>query len=239
MRFNTLLKLSSFLSLANVAYSYSGRMTYYGNSYDRPSINAIPACGIDGVDLETDYFIALNENQYNDSLTNRYNPNSATVCNRCIKVTYKNRWVVGRIIDKCPSGSCKFGSLDLSPTIFETLENLDTGVIYADWEYTDCSYLGQSGRGDGPGLSSGSYRTTTRSVTRKTSTRTTRTLKSTPTESYESIPETDDLPISYGQCGEGIGRCAPGSCCSQYGWCGNTSQHCGVGCQPRFGICRN
>ncbi|OUM57138.1 carbohydrate-binding module family 18 protein, partial [Piromyces sp. E2] len=56
------------------------------------------------------------------------------------------------------------------------------------------------------------------------------------TNSYESTPD-EDLPISYGQCGEGIGRCVSGSCCSQYGWCGNTSQHCGVGCQPKYGIC--
>ncbi|KAF2266832.1 glycoside hydrolase/deacetylase, partial [Lojkania enalia] len=28
-----------------------------------------------------------------------------------------------------------------------------------------------------------------------------------------------------------------GTCCSQYGWCGNTSGHCGTGCQSAFGTC--
>ncbi|OUM66902.1 hypothetical protein PIROE2DRAFT_5761 [Piromyces sp. E2] len=145
MRFNTLFKLSSLLSLASVAYSYSGRMTYYGDDeYDRPSVDAVPACGVEGVDLETDYFIALNENQYKDSLTKSNNIHSADVCNRCVKITYNNKWAVGKIIDMCPRGTCKYGALDLSPALFEKLENLDRGVIYADWEYTDCSNLGES-----------------------------------------------------------------------------------------------
>ena len=28
-----------------------------------------------------------------------------------------------------------------------------------------------------------------------------------------------------------------GGCCSMYGWCGNTSSHCGAGCQPQAGTC--
>ncbi|KAF2182165.1 carbohydrate esterase family 4 protein [Zopfia rhizophila CBS 207.26] len=28
-----------------------------------------------------------------------------------------------------------------------------------------------------------------------------------------------------------------GSCCSQYGWCGSTSDHCGTGCNNNFGTC--
>ncbi|CAL1387750.1 unnamed protein product [Linum trigynum] len=30
-------------------------------------------------------------------------------------------------------------------------------------------------------------------------------------------------------CGPGK-KCKDGSCCSEYGWCGNTDQHCGKGC---------
>ncbi|OUM58140.1 carbohydrate-binding module family 18 protein [Piromyces sp. E2] len=222
MRFNTLLKLSSFLSLASVAYSFNGRMTYYGDGYDRPSVSAIPACGIDGVDLKTEYFIALNEEQYNDSLIKYNNPNTATVCNRCVKVTYKNKWVVGKIIDKCPSTSCKHGALDLSPTLFKTLENLNTGVIYADWEYTDCSNLGRSGTGSDSGSGSGSG---------SGSSKPTRTT--TPSNSSGG-----SLPTSTGKCGKGIARCAPGLCCSQYGYCGSTSDYCDKGCQSEFGDCK-
>lgn len=40
-----------------------------------------------------------------------------------------------------------------------------------------------------------------------------------------------------GSCGTTV-TCAGttwGSCCSQYGYCGNTDAHCGTGCQPDFG----
>ncbi|KAF8252736.1 glycoside hydrolase/deacetylase [Wilcoxina mikolae CBS 423.85] len=26
-------------------------------------------------------------------------------------------------------------------------------------------------------------------------------------------------------------------CCSQFGWCGDSIEHCGTGCQPEFGVC--
>lgn len=38
-------------------------------------------------------------------------------------------------------------------------------------------------------------------------------------------------------CGPGIGSCANGECCSQYNWCGTTSDHCGNNCQPQYGTC--
>jgi hypothetical protein len=42
-----------------------------------------------------------------------------------------------------------------------------------------------------------------------------------------------------GQCGaSGSNKCCPsGQCCSQWGWCGITSSHCGSGCQRSFGSC--
>ncbi|RKK09351.1 hypothetical protein BFJ63_vAg10892 [Fusarium oxysporum f. sp. narcissi] len=27
------------------------------------------------------------------------------------------------------------------------------------------------------------------------------------------------------------------TCCSQYGYCGNTTAHCGTGCQKSYGVC--
>ncbi|KAF8060357.1 endochitinase [Scenedesmus sp. PABB004] len=42
-----------------------------------------------------------------------------------------------------------------------------------------------------------------------------------------------------GQCGATSGGacCPSGQCCGQYGWCGVTSDHCGIGCQPLVGKC--
>jgi len=45
--------------------------------------------------------------------------------------------------------------------------------------------------------------------------------------------------VSYdGSCGSWSGMtCAEGFCCGPNGWCGNASEHCGVGCQAGFGDC--
>src|SRR4051794_8866248 len=44
-----------------------------------------------------------------------------------------------------------------------------------------------------------------------------------------------------GSCGGSTGNTCQGSsfgnCCSQYGWCGSTADHCGTGCQKSFGTC--
>ena len=40
-----------------------------------------------------------------------------------------------------------------------------------------------------------------------------------------------------GRCGKKLGVCPSGECCSQYGYCGTTSKHCGAGCQSEFGKC--
>ncbi|RYP08248.1 hypothetical protein DL764_001982 [Monosporascus ibericus] len=47
-------------------------------------------------------------------------------------------------------------------------------------------------------------------------------------------------PVSEdGSCGGADGVTCVGSefgnCCSQYGWCGSSVDHCGTGCQPEFG----
>lgn len=44
-----------------------------------------------------------------------------------------------------------------------------------------------------------------------------------------------------GTCGTQGGKTCTGStfgnCCSQYGWCGSTTDHCGTGCNAAFGTC--
>ncbi|KAL1844004.1 hypothetical protein VTJ49DRAFT_6408 [Mycothermus thermophilus] len=54
------------------------------------------------------------------------------------------------------------------------------------------------------------------------------------------IPVSSALQISpNGQCG-GEYTCIGsqyGTCCSPHGWCGNTPEHCGVRCNPAFGLC--
>jgi hypothetical protein len=40
-----------------------------------------------------------------------------------------------------------------------------------------------------------------------------------------------------GQCGAPAGQCNTGLCCSQYGYCDTTEDHCGTGCQLAYGTC--
>lgn len=51
-------------------------------------------------------------------------------------------------------------------------------------------------------------------------------------------PMSDPMPESD-LCGMAAGgaSCPDGTCCSEYGFCGDTSEHCGVGCQPEYGTC--
>ncbi|ORY30254.1 hypothetical protein LY90DRAFT_424266, partial [Neocallimastix californiae] len=91
---------------------------------------ALPACGI--VDFDTQYYVAMNHEQYDSTLTNYANPNSATICNTCIKVTYGNKSVIGKVIDKCPS--CAPGTIDVSLPLFEKLADSRLGFVDATWE---------------------------------------------------------------------------------------------------------
>ncbi|KAF2471961.1 glycoside hydrolase/deacetylase [Lindgomyces ingoldianus] len=63
------------------------------------------------------------------------------------------------------------------------------------------------------------------------------------TSTFSSIPSSTPTGRTSpdGTCGGTSGyHCigfSLGSCCSQYGWCGASSGHCGSGCNPKFGTC--
>ncbi|OUM63738.1 carbohydrate-binding module family 18 protein [Piromyces sp. E2] len=59
--------------------------------------------------------------------------------------------------------------------------------------------------------------------------------------SQNPTPKEPDYPISKnGRCGPDFGtKCGSGQCCSKYGHCGTTSEHCNAGCQSEFGVCNN
>ena len=52
-----------------------------------------------------------------------------------------------------------------------------------------------------------------------------------------SIAIVSSLSGSKDRCGKEYGSCDPDDCCSKYGWCGQSSEHCGSGCQSNYGIC--
>jgi len=51
----------------------------------------------------------------------------------------------------------------------------------------------------------------------------------------------DSTISTNGRCGNGNGRCPDGQCCSKYGYCGKTEEHCypSNGCQSKLGDCFN
>ncbi|KAF2638126.1 glycoside hydrolase/deacetylase [Massarina eburnea CBS 473.64] len=62
-----------------------------------------------------------------------------------------------------------------------------------------------------------------------------------PTSTAPTATPTNLVTSQDGSCGGTSGyTCtgfADGTCCSQYGWCGTSTDHCGTGCNPLFGTC--
>jgi len=61
-----------------------------------------------------------------------------------------------------------------------------------------------------------------------------------PTTTTTKNPSPTTTP-NENRCGKDYGSCKSGYCCSKYGWCGKTTDHCAVskGCQSEFGECKN
>jgi len=64
-------------------------------------------------------------------------------------------------------------------------------------------------------------------------------VNETPEDEEESEDDEEGQDNRY-RCGEGIGKCRKGECCSQWGWCGRSDKHCLIeeGCQSEFGKCK-
>ncbi|KAI3641244.1 hypothetical protein MIR68_000716 [Amoeboaphelidium protococcarum] len=57
---------------------------------------------------------------------------------------------------------------------------------------------------------------------------------------YGVCDDLDSDVSSDGKCGMLDGRkkkCKQGFCCSKFGWCGSTADHCQMGCQKDYGVC--
>jgi len=94
-------------------------------------------------------------------------------------------------------------------------------------------YCGTTTAHCGTGCQSGFGRCTSSSNTKSSTSNNTNTNTNTNTNGNSKYPvSTDD------RCGSSFGTRCPGSeCCSQYGYCGTTTAHCGTGCQSGFGRC--
>ncbi|CAO3643103.1 unnamed protein product [Cunninghamella blakesleeana] len=100
---------------------FSGVGTFFNPSTEGGSMGA---CG----KFESDdaQIVALNAPQYG-SLSSK-----SSWCGKKVKICYKKKCTTAVVNDACPE--CKYGSLDLTHTVFKDLEkNMDVGVIDITW----------------------------------------------------------------------------------------------------------
>lgn len=90
-----------------------------------------------GFSLASTNYAAINSEQW-DELAN---------CGRCAEVSCaddkcadQSTSVVVQILDQCPE--CKYGDLDLSPTVFETITGSSPARYAIKWKFVDCPIAG-------------------------------------------------------------------------------------------------
>ncbi|KAK3400473.1 RlpA-like double-psi beta-barrel-protein domain-containing protein-containing protein [Sordaria brevicollis] len=105
--------------------AFNSRITWFNTG--------LGACGFWSNDSQM--VAALNAAQFDPS-TPGGNPNRNTLCNRNIRVNANGRSVTVKVVDRCPSPSCGYGALDLSPAAFQALgASLGVGVLQGSWDW--------------------------------------------------------------------------------------------------------
>ena len=145
-----------------------GRISYY---VDAPTYNNPGSCGREYV---YDYYIALNDEQLDS--------NKSYYCGKCVKIVYNNKYLVGRISDRCPG--CPSHGLDVSPQMMDffvgSANRSKVGVVQADWSIVSCDEYGNKGECSSSGCGGNSSPKTT--TTKKTTIITTKKITTTTTK---------------------------------------------------------
>ncbi|OAV89517.1 hypothetical protein PTTG_04128 [Puccinia triticina 1-1 BBBD Race 1] len=94
---------------------FSGHATYFA-----PGTGA---CG--DTNSQSDFIVAMNQAQYEGG-----SPCHKTVS---IKNEATGKTVQAKVTDECPG--CGFGSLDLSPSAFQAIGNMEQGVLPISWQF--------------------------------------------------------------------------------------------------------
>jgi len=164
MQLKSLLTSLFVLSLPLSVLGGKGRVSYYE---PQPSKSDPPACGEESKYF-AEYYIALNRQQLD--------PDKKNLCGKCIKIVYKNKYLVGRLVDRCRG--CGEGGLDISPSMFRHFEDLDTGIFYTNWEYVSCDHYGKKGTCSDSNCGMSGSSSSSKSTTSKVSSATTSTTTS-------------------------------------------------------------
>lgn len=111
IHFSYFIKLSYQQTFSGIATAYGGKI--YGGSCGFTHNNYI-------------YGVAINANQYNNSLT----------CGTCINIKYSNTNINAIVTDICPE--CKYGDLDLFEETYNSLINKPFGREIISWSFINC-----------------------------------------------------------------------------------------------------
>ncbi|CAM0138909.1 unnamed protein product [Umbelopsis sp. WA50703] len=100
--------------------TYSGIATWFNPATQGGSTGACgPQEGDDSL------IVALNAPQYGNMDA------KSSWCGKKVKITHNGKTVTATINDACPE--CKYGSLDLTPAVFDKLGNPETGELDITW----------------------------------------------------------------------------------------------------------
>ncbi|KAG0006577.1 hypothetical protein BGZ65_006435 [Modicella reniformis] len=106
-----------------------GDGTFY-NPSERNAVGGFQqgACEFEYINSVFDYIAALNKPDFGSYRRLSRSP----ACGQCLQVTGPNGTVQVQVVDMCPG--CKSGSVDLSPSAFSKIADLDKGRVPISWE---------------------------------------------------------------------------------------------------------
>jgi len=182
MQYKNLFFSGLLLALSLPSNVFGHRISYYEGA---PSFATPGACGTDYI---YDYYVALNAPDFDSD-----RPKS---CGKCVKVVYKNKYIVGRISDRC--AGCVHGSLDIAPEMFDHFvgrsHREEVGIVDASWSYVSCDEYGKSGECSGSDCGESEHKTTTKATTTTTTTASATESATTETESATTKTQAAETP---------------------------------------------
>ncbi|CAE6535785.1 unnamed protein product [Rhizoctonia solani] len=99
---------------------HQGEATYYDTERNNG------ACGWFNHDYE--HVLAISQSMWDET---RDGNGRSTACGRGVTLRHNGHYVDAVVVDLCPE--CEHGSVDLSPSAFEALDQKDAGRIWIDW----------------------------------------------------------------------------------------------------------
>ncbi|KAE8154489.1 RlpA-like double-psi beta-barrel-protein domain-containing protein-containing protein [Aspergillus avenaceus] len=108
---------------------YTGDLTYYD-----------PGLGSCGISSSSSDLVCAVSHVLFDAASTGSNPNANPLCGLMLRVKKGDSSVDVRVVDRCPG--CKVKDLDVSPTVFKKLADMDLGRVSIQWAWLQDSPVG-------------------------------------------------------------------------------------------------